>query len=294
MRKILNCSISFGLVNVPVGIYLAAADGSPAFHLLCGRCHTRIQTRLWCPACDAAVARSEAVRGVEVARDQYAIVTDAELDELPVPTKRTISIEQFVKADEARSVTRFCRAAYYLEPEPLGILAYALLRNVLAEHALLAIGKITLRERERLAAIEPFGRVLLLTTLAWPDEIRSVAELDLPDDPAIPARERRVAGQLAAAMTETFEPAAYRDGHRIALDALIEGKSVGSALVGPSAAETTAPLIDLMAALEASMANARAARIAPVPVRRRRRPVNGQPGLDGEQKRRDRKASDAA
>jgi len=277
MRAMWKGSINFGLVSVPVRLYLAVEPSAgPTAHVLHQACGSRIVMRQWCPIDDRALERYETVRAFEVAPEQYVVVSDEEIDGLPIPTKHVIGLEQFVRADEARSVTRFARQTYYVAPEPLGGLAYALLRDVLAECALVAVGLVTLRERERLAALEPFGQGLLLTTLAWPDEIRPMAELELPGEAAV-GRERAVALQLATALTNPFEPAAFRDGHRSALEDLVAAKVAGQAIVHAPTAPETPALVDLLAALEASVAEARRRReasapepIAPARPRRRR------------------------
>ncbi|HVA84943.1 MAG TPA: Ku protein, partial [Candidatus Saccharimonadales bacterium] len=174
-----------------------------------------------------------------------------------------IEIEQFVTRDPDDAATRFVEKAYYIEPDPIGRKAFALLKEVLAEQGLTAICKVVIKDREALAAIDPFGPAMLLSTLHWPDEIRDIRELDLPtEEPAFKPAERRMAEQLVAAMTGEFSPSEYHDEYREALMKVIESKVEGKQTFTPQPAETGGNLVDLMAALEASVAATRRARDA--------------------------------
>src|SRR5207244_8762294 len=143
---------------------------------------------------------------------------------------RSIEIEQFIEreaSDQATdgSTTRFVEKAYYVEPDPVGRKAFALLKSVLADKGLTAICKVVIKDREDLAALDPFGPAMLLTTIKWPDEIRPVSELDLPkEEPDFKPAERKMAEQLVAAMTGEFNPEDYRDEYREALMKVIEAK----------------------------------------------------------------------
>ncbi len=139
--------------------------------------------------------------------------------------------------------------------------AYALLREVLAEQGLAAICKVVVKDREALAALSPHANAMILETLHWPDEIRATDELDLPaSDVEIKPAERMMAAQLISAMTGEFDPAEYRDEYRSALEAVIQAKVEGRAIAEPDEAPAGGQLVDLMAALEASVNAARTAR----------------------------------
>ncbi|MER3418620.1 MAG: Ku protein, partial [Chloroflexota bacterium] len=200
-RAMWRGAIQFGLVTIPVRLYLATeAKTQIAFHLLHAPDGARIQMKIWCPLEEKVIPRSETVRGYEIAPGRYVVVTDEDLAKVPLKTVRAIEIEQFVDRSAAESTVRFVKQAYYVEPEPIGRKAFALLREVLAEAGLTAICKVVIKDREVLAAIDPFDRALLLSTLHWPDEIRSVGELDLPDgEIEIKPAERAMARQLVEA-----------------------------------------------------------------------------------------------
>lgn len=262
-------AIQFGLVTIPVRLYLATESKGISFNLLHARDLSRIQMKIFCPVEQQVIPRAETMRGFEWAPGEYVVVTDEDLESVPLRTVRAIEIEQFVKrdgrgADMAESTIRFARQAYYVEPEKVGRKAFALLHSVLDEKGLTAIGKVVIREREVLAALEPFAEAMVLTTLHWPDEIRSVAELDLPAAAELEFRpaERAMAEQLIDAMTAEFDPAKYRDEYREALLAVIEAKVEGRQVAHAAEAPAGA-VIDLMAALVASVEAARAGRARP-------------------------------
>ena len=259
-RSMWKGAIQFGLVTIPVKLYLATESKGVSFNMLHSECHGRIQMKTYCPTDDAYIERSDTVRGYEVAPGQYVVVTDEDLAAVPLKTVRSIEIEQFVPVDSDGQTTRFVKQAYYLEPEPIARKAFFLLKEVLAERGLRAIAKIVLRDREQLAAIDPYASTMLLSTLHWPDEIRPLGELSLPET-EIEARpaERAMAALLVDAMTTEFDPAAYRDEYREALLGVIEAKAGGAVTAAPAPA-SAAGVTDLMAALQASVAAARNAR----------------------------------
>jgi DNA end-binding protein Ku len=258
-------AIEFGLVTIPVKLYLATESKGVSFHMLHDECLGRIQMKTYCPTDDVFIERSDTVRGYELARDQYVVVTDEDLAAVPLKTVRSIQIEQFVLVEKDGETTRFVKQAYYLEPEPVARRAFFLLKKVLAEKGLRAVVKIVMKDREQLASLDPYASTLLLSTLHWPDEIRSVADLALPEsDVEIKPAERAMAEQLIAAMTGEFDPAAYHDEYREALLQVIEAKAAGAEIAEPVAAPA-AQLTDLMAALEASVAAAKASRAERTP-----------------------------
>ncbi|HET7473725.1 MAG TPA: Ku protein, partial [Candidatus Limnocylindrales bacterium] len=189
------------------------------------------------------------------------------LEKVPLKTVRSIEIEQFTKADDEDGNTRFVKQAYYVEPDKIGRKPFYLLRSVLQEEGLTAICKVVIKDREALAALDPFAETMLLTTLHWPDEIRSTKELDLPDDEFdFKPAELAMARQLVSAMTGEFDPAEYKDEYRDALMEVIESKIEGHEVKAVEQPEETGKLVDLMAALEASVNAAKAARKGEEPV----------------------------
>jgi DNA end-binding protein Ku len=264
-RSMWKGAIQFGLVTIPVKLYLATESKGVSFNMLHAECHGRIQMKTYCPTDEVYIERGDTVRGYEVAPGQYVVVTDEDLSAVPLKTIRAIEIEQFVPVDSAGEATRFVKQAYYLEPEPVARKAFYLLKGILAERGLRAIAKIVLKDREQLASIDPYESTMLLSTLHWPDEIRSTAELALPESEVeVKPAERAMAEQLIDAMTAEFKATAYRDEYREALLTIIEAKAAG-AEIAESTPAPAAKVTDLMAALEASVAAAKAARASAPP-----------------------------
>lgn len=261
-RSMWKGAIQFGLVTIPVKLYLATESrAGVSFHMLHEKDDARIQMKIWCPEDEEIIPRSDTVKGFEYAPDKYVVITDQDLEKLPLKTVRSIEIEQFVENDAAEKNTRFVKQAYYLEPEKVGRKAFSLLKSVLQDQNLTAICKIVIRDREALAALNPFEGTMLLSTLYWPDEIRELGELDLPDEePEIKPAEKRMAAQLIEAMTGEFDPAQYRDEYREALMQVIEQKVEGRETVSVPEPEEGTKLVDLMAALQASVKAAAEAR----------------------------------
>jgi DNA end-binding protein Ku len=264
-RSMWKGAIQFGLVTIPVKMYLATESKGISFNMLHSACHGRIQMKTYCPTDDEMIERSDTVRGYEVAPDQYVVISDEDLSKVPLKTVRSIQIEQFVPVEASAEATRFVKQAYYLEPEPVARKAFFLLKQVLAAKGLRAVCKIVLRDREQLAALDPFSNTILLSTLYWPDEVRSVGDLSIPEDEAdAKPAEIAMAEQLVAMMSGEFDPKAYHDEYREALMGIIDAKAAGEAIAEPAAAPT-ARVTDLVAALEASVAAAKAARAAAAP-----------------------------
>jgi DNA end-binding protein Ku len=268
-RAMWKGAIQFGLVTIPVKLYLATeSDYTIRFNMLHEKDLSRIQMKTWCPVEDKPISRADTVKGYEYSPGEYVVITDEDLEKVPLKTVRSIEIEQFTKADdEEAEKTRFVKQAYYVEPDKIGRKPFYLLRSVLQEEGLKAICKVVIKDREALASLDPFADTMLLTTLHWPDEIRATSELDLPDeDYDFKPAELAMARQLVSAMTGEFNASEYKDEYRDALMQVIESKIEGHEVKAPEPVEEGGKLIDLMAALEASVNAAKAARSADKPV----------------------------
>ena len=261
-RSMWRGAIQFGLVTIPVRLYLATESrGGLSFNMLHDEDLQRIQMKVHCPT-HGEIKRSDTVRGYEWSKGQYVVLDEEDFEAVPLKTVRAIEIEQFVPARRDGD-TRFVKQSYYLEPEPVGRKAFELLKTVLAERELQAVCKIVLKDREHLASLDPYGRTMLLSTLYWPDEIRDVADLDIPDEaPQFKAAEIEMAGQLVDALSGEFEPERYRDEYRDALLQVIDRKVAGQPVETPAREPEASKLTDLMAVLEASVAAARGEQVA--------------------------------
>jgi DNA end-binding protein Ku len=255
-------AIQFGLVTIPVKLYVATESrAGVSFNMLHKEDLSRIQMKIVCPVEDEIIPRTDTVKGYEYAPDQYVVINDEDLESLPLKTVRSIEIEQFVDSDQAEQNTRFVKQAYYIEPDKIGRKAFGLLKTVLQEKGLTAICKVVIKDREALAALTPFDATMLLSTLYWPDEIRALGELDLPEEEAeLKPAERQMAEQLISAMTGEFDPEQYHDEYRDALMKIIESKVEGREMTAPEPVAESTKLVDLMAALEASVKAAKEAR----------------------------------
>jgi DNA end-binding protein Ku len=253
-------AISFGMVAIPVRLYLATESKSVSFRLLCPNDLTPIRNKRWCTVEDKEIGWNEAVRGYEVGKDEYVVIEDSDLDQLPLNTTHTIEIVEFCP-DQEIEAGLYLKSAYYLEPEKVGVKPYALLRAALTETGKVAIGKIALRDREHLCRLALHDRGLLMNTLHWPDEIRDAGELAIPDEASadIHKRELDMAVMLVENLSAHFDPARHSDEYREALLKVVEAKVSKQPLElrpAPEASKVT----DLMAALKASVEAAQAGR----------------------------------
>jgi len=258
-RSMWRGAISFGMVAIPVRMYLATESKSVSFRMLCPRDFTPIKQKRWCPEEDREVGWTETVRGFEVAKDEYVAIDDSDLDNLPLPSAQTIEIVEFVQDTEIEAGL-FIKQAYYLEPEAVGVKPYYLLKQALQRTGRVAIGKLALRDREHLCRLAIHDHGIVLNTLHWPDEIRDSGELSLPEEEvAISDRELDMALMLIENLSASFDPSRHHDQYREALLAVVEAKLGKRELERPSAAEP-AKVMDLMAALKASVEAAKAGR----------------------------------
>lgn len=255
-RAVWRGTVQLLLLMFPAKLFLATESKGVAFHLLHEACGSRIQMRTWCPVHDVAITRAETIKGFEYTPGRCVPISDADLAQVPLKTVRTIEIVGFAGAAEL-DYRIWAQQTYFLAPEPIGERVAAVLAAALARGRLVGVCKVVLTNREHLAVLYPYAGALALTTLHWADEIRSVSDAALPAVKATPA-ERTLTGQLVAALRGPFDPAAYQDAYRQALTALVEAKVAGIPVSDGAATEAAGTIVDLMAALEASVAAARA------------------------------------
>jgi DNA end-binding protein Ku len=259
-RAIWSGSISFGLVNVPVKLYSAISPRDVRFNQLEEGTGARIRQKRVSAETGEEVPYERIVKGYEISPDRYVIITPEELDGLDPKATRAIDIEDFVELDQIDPV--HYERPYYLVPEKGAAKAYALLLQAMKESNKVAIARMVLRTKQYLAAIRPKGDILCLETMLFADEVVDQSELDgVPsDDMEVSERELKMARQLIESLSTDFEPDKYHDEYRERVLALIEAKAEGQEIVAQAASEEPAQVIDLMAALEASLAAARAAK----------------------------------
>ena len=261
-RAIWSGSISFGLVNVPVKLYSAVSHKDVRFHQLHGVDGGRVRQLRVCSADGEEVPYDEIVKGYEVSPSRYVTIAPDELESLDPKAGRTIDIEEFVGLDEIDPI--YYDHPYYLLPDRHAEKAYALLLDAMGEAQRVGIARFVMRTKQYLAALRPAGNVLLLSTLLYADEVVPQEELDeIPREEVVTnERELTMARQLIESLSAPFEPGKYRDDYRERVLDLIARKDAGEEVVTHVAAEGPSPVVDLMAALEASLEATRAARAA--------------------------------
>jgi DNA end-binding protein Ku len=254
-RSIWSGAISFGLVNVPVKLYSAVSRKTVRFHQLNGKTGTRIQQKRVDPSTGDEVSFEDIVKGYELTKESYVVVTPDELDALDPERTRTIDIEDFVEAVEIDPV--YYDHPYYLAPDKGAGKAYRLLLDAMRESGKVAIARVVLRSKEQLVAIRPAGNALMMETMVFHDEVVSpdtIEELPEEADGKTSDRELKMAQQLIDSLTSEFEPERYHDEYREKVLDLIERKAQGEEIATQPEAPEPARVPDLMAALEASLA----------------------------------------
>ncbi len=261
MRTTWNGSISFGLVNIPVGLAPATASSARQsdvqFKLLHRTCLTPIKQKRWCPFHDVELSADEIVRGWEAAKGQYVPVEDAELEALEsYDTSRAIEIKQFVPAGEVDPI--YFDRTYYLVPAATEAQRrpYALLIEALRDSGVVGLGSFVLAGKEKLCLIRPKGHALALETLFLAEDVRSQEEIDEPvEATGVKKEELALAQQIIAGLAGDFDPASLHSDYRAKLRELLEAKLDGVELAPPPEQEReVAPVVDLMEALRASVA----------------------------------------
>jgi len=248
-------AISFGLVNVPVKLYSAVSKKTVRFNQLNAETGNRIQQKRVDPETGEEVGYDQIVKGYELTKDRYVVITPDELESLDPEKTRTVDIEDFVDLDEIDPV--YYDHPYYLVPDKGATKAYGLLLGAMKQANKVAIARVVLRSKEQLVAIRPAGDVLMMETMLFHDEVVPSHDIeDLPDGKELKAtdRELKMAQQLIDSLSSEFDPTSYHDEYREKVLELIEKKASGEEIaVQPEAAEP-AKVPDLMAALEASLA----------------------------------------
>ena len=264
-RAIWSGSISFGLVNVPVKLVTATAPKDVRFHQLHVKDGGRINQRRVCSIDDQEVDYSEIVKGYELHRGQYVIVDPGELEGLAPEASRSIDIEEFVELADIDPL--FFEHSYYLVPDEIAARPYALLVEAMEGTGKVGIGRFVLRTKQYLAALRPRDGALVLSTMLFADEVVGTAELEVKttSDTQPSERELTMARQLVSSLSAEWEPEKYKDDYREKVLALIEAKAEGNEIAMPEEPERPAPVVDLMAALEASLARAQQAGHEPEP-----------------------------
>jgi DNA end-binding protein Ku len=260
-RSIWSGAISFGLVNVPVKLYSAVSKKTVRFHQLHGDTGVRIQQKRIDPSTGDEVTYDDIVKGYEIGKDRYVVVTPDELESLDPEKTRTIDIEDFV--DEADIDPIYYDHPYYLAPDKGAEKAYRLLLDAMKAAGKVAIARVVIRNKENLVAIRPSGDALTMSTMNFADEVVSADSIDAiagEEDAGkqkTSKRELDMAQQLIDSLTSDFDPSKYRDTYRERVLELVEKKAAGEEIAVQPEAQEPVAVPDLMAALEASLEEAK-------------------------------------
>jgi len=252
-RAISAATISFGLVSIPVKMYSAAEPKSAvSFNQIHRKDGARVKQQLISSRSGEVVSREEIVKGYEFAKDQYVLFEAEELKALEAAATHTIDIVEFLKAEQIER--RYLDKVYYLGTEKGGARAYKLLAQVLLDTKRIALGKYSARGKQYLVLVRPFEKGLVMEQLHYPDELRPFAEVPI-EDAAVKPAELKLATQLVEqAATDEFHPEQYKDEVRERMMALIQRKIEGEDITLTPTAEPEHKIIDIMAALKASLA----------------------------------------
>jgi len=253
-RPIAGATISFGLVSIPVRLYPATQSSAAiSFNLLHKKDGSRLKQQYICPRDGEIVSRDEMIKGYEFAKDQYVTFTPEELKALEEKATQSIDIDSFVPLSAIDPI--YFERPYYLGPEKGGDKAYLLLAEAMRETGRAALARYAARGKQYLVMLRPSsdGRALILQELLYADEVRAMSEVPLPDGEVREA-ELKLAKQLIDQIaTETFEPSKYHDEVRERSQADIDRKVQGHDISESAPAPEPARIIDLMAALKASL-----------------------------------------
>ena len=263
MRTTWNGSLSFGLVSIPVGLAPAtkpaARQSDISFRLLHREDATPIKQKRWCPAHDREVTQDEIVRGFEVSKGQFVIVEDADLEAIErADDSRSIEITRFVRQEDVDPI--FFDRTYFLVPAdaPAQRRPYVLLLEAMRQTETAALGRFVRSGRESLCLVRARGDALALETLFLAEDVYSQAEIsEAVEETTVKKSELDLARQVIDSLAGDFEADALVSEYRRDLRALLEAKMRGEEIVTPEAEEEPAPVIDLMAALKASVAAAK-------------------------------------
>jgi DNA end-binding protein Ku len=257
VRAIWNGFISFGLVTIPVSVGLAQQRSDISFRTLSRETLQPVKQKRWDPERDVEVTPDETVKGWEVSKGRYLPVEDAELERFAARQEKTIQILGFVELSDVDPV--YFERAYWLEPQERAERPYALLIRAMEESGRAAIGRFVLSTKEHLVLLRPAGGILTLETLYYPEDVRIRDQREISErleGVEVSKEELAMAEQLVGGLAREFKPDEYPNETRASLLEFLEAKAAGEEIAEPEEVREPAPVVDLMAALKASLAAA--------------------------------------
>ncbi len=257
VRTIWKGSISFGLVNIPIGLAVATQRSDIAFRTLHRECGTPIKQKRWCPTHDREVSADELVKGWEFSKGQYVLVEDGDLEAIALQRSHSIEIVRFVELSDVDPI--YFDRTYYLAPADVEAQRrpYVLLLEAMRETGMAAVGKFVLWGKENLCLLRPLGDSLALQTLFYAEDIRARGEIDEAVGAAdVKPAELELAKQVIQSLVGEWEPGELENEYRRELRTMLEAKLAGEEIAVPEPTPE-APVVDLMEALRRSVDEAK-------------------------------------
>jgi DNA end-binding protein Ku len=256
MRTIWNGSISFGLVNIPIGLAVATQRSDIAFRTLHRECGTPIKQKRWCPLHERDVEADELVKGWEFSKGQFVMVEESDLEGVALKRSQSIEILRFVELAQVDPV--YFDRTYYLAPAQAGAQRrpYVLLLEAMKDSGMAAVGKFVLWGKENLCLIRPIEDSLALETLFFAEDVRSRSEIEeAVEETEVKGPELELARQVIESLVGEWDPEDFENEYRRDLRAMLDAKLAGQEIAQPEPAPET-PVVDLMEALRRSVAEA--------------------------------------
>lgn len=254
-RSIGSATISFGLVSVPVNLYSSSESAaSVSFNMVHRSCGTRLKQQYMCPKDNVVVEKDDIAKGYEFAKGQYVLFSPEELKALDEKANNSIDISEFVPLDQVDRI--YLEKAYYLGPDKGGDRAYRLLVKALGETGRAGVGQYAARGKQNLVLVRPLGEVLVMEQLHYQAELRSSAEVPVPDTTVKDAELKLACQLIEQTATDRFEPARYSDTVRTRVLEAIQKKVEGQEIIAEAPVAEDHKIVDLMEALKASLAKA--------------------------------------
>jgi DNA end-binding protein Ku len=251
-RSIGSGAISFGLVSIPVKLYVATSSEAPSFNLLHAVCGNRIRQQRFCPACNKVVEREDLIKGYEFVKDQYVKVTDEELKALEGEASEAIEISEFVPLAKVDPI--YFERSYYLGPDKGGEKAYRLLADTMTQVGKVALAKFVMRGKENLVIVRSARNGLLMHTMYFAGEVRNFDEISKGESAKITDAETSLAIRLIDELSnDEFEPEKYEDEYAQRVMNLVNKKAEGKEITLTQPVARRGQVIDLMAALKESL-----------------------------------------
>ena len=242
--------VTFGLISIPIRLFTGSRNERVNFHMIHKKCGTRIKQQLYCPHDEQVVERSEIVKGYEINKGEFVLISDDDLKKVAPASSETMDILEFVRIADVDPI--YFDASYYIVPEEPGRRAYSLLLETMRKTGYAAVAKVSMHQREHVVVIRPREQGLTLHTIYYPNEVRAVPEYTRIETTELKPQEVQLAEQLVKSLAGDFDPSRYTDEYQKRVLEMVEAKSEGHA-VHAAPTKKLAPVIDLMAALEKSL-----------------------------------------